>query len=458
MKKRTDELRKRIAEEEADFSKVTNHLKDLGEESKRIGKQFDNIGELLTDIDKDFSKVTGIDNKKDLSLLFVATGLQCAKWLIMGQVMPLDFDFKHDPNARERIDNKEGDESTKEKQQEAEDKEKEKAKKKGSAEDTSAKGFRTISQILKCPVPYDSMAAEKDTSSVAWGLLAEKLPLRRFYISPEMQSFTMPDGTNYPLCGKNHHAYTLGHDPILGWIFGTINIMSRSMTLKDPPLKTFHVKCDKGEGNKVSGYSDFGLKLNEAFQSYKENNRRLSAAVARQSIHFLSDKFCKTGLPIPLLSADKAQELIEQGWNSVEAAAAVKKVFSKIAKNAAIIGIQFIISFIINEIIKAIHLFLYDEKTDDDIRLYQVRTRKILLTSNCISSASNVLVSAGIAIATENPLEGAKRLDIGGFIETIHRLITDTKFIEEIKREYVREKLYERIHDSDFNWLYQQEG
>jgi len=51
-------------------------------------------------------------------------------------------------------------------------------------------------------------------------------------------------------------------------------------------------------------------------------------------------------------------------------------------------------------------------------------------------------------------VEGAKLLDIGGFIVAIHRLFTDTKFIREIKKEYLREELMNRICDSDFNWLY----
>ena len=344
---------------------------------------------------------------------------------------------------------KEGDELTKETQKKAEDKEKEKAQKKGLNEDKSIGGFRTINQIFKCPVPYDSMVTEKDTSSSVAGLFTESEPRQRFYFSREMHSFTMPDGSNYPLCGKNHHAYTLGHDPIFGWVFGTMNIMTRSMTLKSPLLKTFNVNCDKGEGNKVSGYSDFGSKMVEAFHSYKENDRRLPAAVAKQSIHFLSDKYCKTGLPIPLLSAEKAQELIEKGWNSVEAAEAIKKVFSKIAKNTAIIGLQFVISFLINEVIKAIHLLVYDENIDGDIELYKVRTRKILLTANCISSSSNILFCTIFGAVTKDPIKAVKRLDIGGFIETIHRLISDTKLINDIKQEFVIGGFYKMIQGDE---------
>ena len=48
---------------------------------------------------------------------------------------------------------------------------------------------------------------------------------------------------------------------------------------------------------------------------------KISAAVVRQSMHFASDKYCTEGLPIPLLSTinpQRAQELIEKGWNSQE--------------------------------------------------------------------------------------------------------------------------------------------
>jgi hypothetical protein len=178
----------------------------------------------------------------------------------------------------------------------------------------------------------------------------------------------------------------------------------------------------------------------------------------RHGLHLASDKFCHTGLPISFLSAEKAQELIGKGWNSVEFSSAFKKVTKAVGKDVAIIGIQFAISLLINEIIKAIHLLMYNEEKDGDIRLYQVRTRKILTVSNCISSSSNILFSAGIAIATKNPLEGAKRLDIGGFIETVHRLVVDTKFINEIKREYIKENLRAKIFENDFALLYGNNG
>ena len=75
---------------------------------------------------------------------------------------------------------------------------------------------------------------------------------------------------------------------------------------------------------------------------------------------------------------------------------------------------------------------MYDEDLDGDFRLYQVRTSKILLTANCIASSSNVLFCAVFGAATKDPMNAAKRLDVGGFIETIHRLISHTKFINDV--------------------------
>ena len=449
----TDELHKRKAEL---FSEINNSSKRMGialsnmtsiaDESLRVADVAHNAKNIIEDYDAKFESQTSLSTT-DVAFMFTTIGLLCAKWFIMGQVAPLDFDFKHDPNERERIDHEEGDKKAEDKQKEAEDKEK------GNYDDKSERGFRTISQIFECPVPYDSMAVEKNTLSGALGSFASMEPPRRFYVSSDIHSFTMTDGSNYPLCGKNHRAYTLGHDPILGWIFGTVNIMSRRMTLKSPLLKTFSVKCDKGEGNKVSDYSDFCSELVESFQSFTENNRRLPVAVAKQGIHFLADKYSKTGLPIPFLSAEKAQELIEKGWNSVEAAAAIKKVLAKAAKNTAIIGLQFVISFLINEIIKAVHLLLYDKDRDGDIKLYQVRTRKILLTANCVASSSNVLYCALFGAVTKDPISAAKKLDIGGFIETIHRLVSDTKFINDVKLEFVIGNFYKLIqNNADEEW------
>ena len=343
----------------------------------------------------------------------------------MGQLTPLDFDFKHDPLERERVDHKKGDDIA----EEAKGEDKKKILDK-SGDDHSDGGYRTVSEIILGPVPYDTVS---------------KMPkaFHAFNKNPDSMG------------GVTKRVFTLGHDPILGWLFGPINIMTFSSTHKTPFLKTYTVDVNTFQMDKIS---TFPKEVGRAFHSFQEYNQRLPAAVFKQGMHFLSDKYTKIGLPIPFLSPEKAYELMQKGWNSVEAAEAIKKVLAKTAKNAAIIGAQFIISFLINEIIKAVHLMMYDEEKDGDINLYQVRTRRILRAANCISSSSNILCCAIFGALTNNPVEAAKRLDIGGFIETIRRLVIDTKFIKEIKMEFIKENLLSKITESDFEWLYLEEG
>ena len=69
-----DKLQKRNDDSHAEASAIANHLFNLGDELLRIAGEFGRIGEILTDIDKDFSKATSIINPKDLKFLFLDLG------------------------------------------------------------------------------------------------------------------------------------------------------------------------------------------------------------------------------------------------------------------------------------------------------------------------------------------------------------------------------------------------
>jgi hypothetical protein len=99
----------------------------------------------------------------------------------------------------------------------------------------------------------------------------------------------------------------------------------------------------------------------------------------------------------------------------------------------AIVGTQAGFAILINMIIGLIHGLLYNPKKDGERRLYEVRTRKILLISNALSSAGNIVYS----IISQD----WRKLDIGGIIVTIGRLFTDTKFIARIKEEFINQQL-----------------
>lgn len=151
-------------------------------------------------------------------------------------------------------------------------------------------------------------------------------------------------------------------------------------------------------------------------------------------MHLKSD-VSTDGLPIPFLqtiSPDFAQTLAEHGLDSI--------ALGDIAKQAA--GAEFI-----NFVISTIHSLICAENGEMDRKLYQVRTKKIILISNVIASASNIIavgIAAGIGVAGENPdavKKTLKYLDVGGILVTIAHLFTDLRFIFKVKEEFIKSKL-----------------
>ena len=80
-------------------------------------------------------------------------------------------------------------------------------------------------------------------------------------------------------------------------------------------------------------------------------------------------------------------------------------------------------------LIAMFHRMFCPEGTEMEQKLYEVKTRKILSYSNLVASSSNLAVVA----VTKN----FKLLDLGGLAVTIYRLITDVKFIRQVKQEFI---------------------
>lgn len=78
-------------------------------------------------------------------------------------------------------------------------------------------------------------------------------------------------------------------------------------------------------------------------------------------------------------------------------------------------------------------------------RMYEVRTRKILSYSNVLASASNVIVSACA--------RDIKLLDIGGLAVTLFRIASDTKFISDVKKDFLKNELYDRVVGSQYDFV-----
>ena len=237
---------------------------------------------------------------------------------------------------------------------------------------------------------------------------------------------------------KNHREATLGHDPILGWIFGTANIMTGTIT--NTAFASAHVKYIPGSGNIIYSRADtekifstvYDRIMNEGF----DGKLALAYALIREGIHLKSDIGTTHSLPLPginVLSPELGNKLAKYGIN------------------VASVGTEASLSVLINFLISIIHGMLKAENEDE--KLYAVRTRKILLISNTIASTSNVLavgIATGIGTVMKKPnmvKKSVSYLDVGGLLVTISRLFTDIHFINDIKEEYIDSKINEQLQE-----------
>lgn len=375
-----NELRKKRSSIDSDCEKVFRNMDVIRKESLRVADVASRCSEHLDNLEHDFEEKTGLDST-DVKFLFLATSLQLARWVILALFNRI---------ASEKIQNmrmRDNDPKIKRFERKAND------------------GFSSI---------FDD----------EWGRKKEKYPSAKEILY---------DGAPYdvicgsPLFGVNmeggaHRVHTLGHDPVLGWIFGVVNILSSTITLDN--FRTFTVvnrPKPRRWGTEINLLSAFAM----AVESCQEDMYKIPAAVFSQARHLASDAFTKKGLPIPCLevfSPEIAGKIYKEGFDSI-----------CLVKDVALVGTQALLSYLINAIIASIHGLYYNLGENRD--LYDVRTRKIIDYSNVIASTSN-LIWVGGNIVAEN-YKAILDLDIGGMIVTINRLITDEAYIQQVKHEFI---------------------
>ena len=69
---------------------------------------------------------------------------------------------------------------------------------------------------------------------------------------------------------------------------------------------------------------------------------------------------------------------------------------------------------------------------------------KILMYSNVIASTSNIIY---VAISRD-----LKKLDVGGMMVTIYRLISDSKFINDIKYEFIMNEFEKLVQGEEYDF------
>ena len=437
----------RVRKLQSDFEKadkkfsdeLENLRKDVNEISEQVSKKADNIANvdcLIQDIDKEFAKSTGIIDKKDQMLLWTAVALQTIRWWVLPK-LKMDMPTP-DIDSRVNADTAEEKQILKMELEELEDQDIENDNNDVDVNLEESKYIDKYTYFLN-PVPYDAMKGEE----------AKKLKIPGVKKKPDSQ-----------LSGKTHHAATLGHDPVLGYFFGTMNIMTYTITFHKVDLQTNEVKLigntwDKEIGSRVS----FFQTVMTAVAAELDDMLRIPFALARHQIHLMTDENTRMGLPIPFLSASKQQSLLEKGWNSQELKK-LKNSFKKYRReNGKTVALQFMVAAIINMIIKSLHLLMYDELKDKSYELYNVRTGKIIQTSSIIAESFN-LAYVGVNIAggiyLENPEfveKGIENLDIGGYLECVHQIVFNRKLQEEIRRRFLEEQLEKKLVGENYSFM-----
>lgn len=393
-----------LQKKDAELANVTGTMRA---DNDRATKVVENSHAVIQDVHKQFEQATELKGR-DVAFLMGAAAIQTARWALLPAV---DWDFSKIP-ASERLTAQEGGKiETEGVIQELE--------KEGilGAEVKNHEYIRkyTWDKLLIAPVPYDAMHGSRDI------------------VIPGIKD------AGVELYSKNHHVATWGHDPVYGWIFGPLNITSRTITFRD--FQTYRVKQDGNSFNQIitTQTTPFNMIVN-AVDSWSEDSRRLFASVTKQGLHLQSDKYTKTGLPIPFLNEKTAQRLMDQGWNSNEA----ERLLKKAAKDIGIMGAQYILALLIDQLVKALHLLCYDETKDGSITAYNLKTQKIICYSGVMAETAN-----GIYVASTGNFG---KLDIGGYVNLAKNLIQNKKFQEQVKREFLEKELYRRVYGEDYYW------
>lgn len=383
-------------EEDIHFAKALSAMQEMATDAADTAELYHNADLALAEIDEQFMAATKLD-RTDVAFLMLATALQVSRWIVIGKINRA----VSEKIADSRVEHNDKDILKMEK-------EKRDAYRAKHGDENIEGKHRNWVNIIYNGVPYD--------------------------ITNGSPAFGVNMGAQY------HRIHTLGHDPVLGWIFGTMNILSDTITLDD--FRTFTV-CMENQRKRWTGPATLSYGFAQAYDSIREDSKRLPAALFAQALHLKSDVFTKLGLPIPVLETvnfDFADKVYKEGYDSL-----------LLVKDIAVVGIQAVASILMNMLIAALHGLFYDQNKYPNRDLYEVKTRKILSISNAIATSSNLIWVGGNAWMGN---EAAwKDLDIGGILVTAYRLVTDIKFINKVKKEYLESEWQKRVVGDDYSFI-----
>lgn len=289
--------------------------------------------------------------------------------------------------------------------------------------------YCSIENILTNPVPYDAL--------------------------------NHSENTNPGVSGNDHRWKCLGHYPELGYIFGTANIMTSTMTVKEglANICTYHVSTEKLSQTRhyrrtdetrtyqiqtdvVSGKAHTDKMFEHCIRRIRINPHEgisaLITALAKQHEHLRSDENSKQSLPFPWLSFSPA---IAEGLHN----------YGLDYLNLKTITRQAIYSYFVN-LVTVILYYAYHIGKDmmnvhspEEVKKMKiadttkVKLQKIINVANVIATSTNL--GAAISGVCMGNLAMIRSLDIGGSLITLRTLSKSADFMMEVKSEYVRHEM-----------------
>ena len=366
-------------------------LDDIQKETKRLHSIAINTTNILTDLDEEFSKRTSL-GWQDIKFLFAATALQCIRIYVINtltKVQPAGTG-----NVKENFLHK-----------------------------IQGKLLGTLNDgVPLSPAPYYAPLMQICT--------ARGVPY----------DATRFKGVNYGFFKEaNHRFATFGHDPIVGLIVGTSNILTNTITCRSkgplPVPITCHVEYDMDLKNPCIGDVCSTIEALKA-AAYRIDNDAVSivAALIKQIIHIGTDLYTPCGIQIPGANLILDNRYAEELTKYVSAGDFIK------------IGVSYQIFNLINMFISSLHMLTCQSTSHRDKELHHVKTMKILEYSNIIATGSNVIINAVRFYFGDG--KALKDIDFAGLIGTIMMLVRNDEIKRKIKREFIFGE-YERMVTGD---------
>lgn len=390
-----EKLKERRAKLKTNSDITLNNMRKIVDESYRVADVAHNSREILDDLDREFEQATGLQGN-DIKFLFAAIGLQVARIVILNELTKIE-----PAGSKNRNEKKLHEFQTK------------LLGKFNPGGDVTEKPYYASMEhiITRTGVPYDATAplTEKAIDSLLKKNRMWDFSLDALIPTEKLSLFK----------GANHRFATLGHDPILGLIFGTGNIMTNTITCVKTPviaggvgipvLTTNHVVFTSDfKDPRIATYGSTGVMLSKTIQRTKEQPSAFVASLIKQIIHIGTDLYTPCGIQIP------AANLLLSNTN-------VEKLTKYISTgNLVKIGASAGLAELINTIISALHTLMYNPKSAYSRDIYNVRTRKIIMYSNLIATTSNVIWVGGNMMAGNEGI--IKQLDIGGLLVTLKKI------------------------------------